>query len=136
MYLEADGVVNAGKEGTGKDATGKYTWQPNGNYDGQVVISPTSSYKEDGSTKSRRSVIFHELAENYERVNNGVDYKGFKGAHALSQRRERGYWGKSLYPGAVSDPISPMPPRDEMKNLYNLYMWHIDPSGQAPPIPH
>jgi len=40
---------------------------------------------------SRASLVFHELAENYERTNNNIDYNGLSGAHKLAIEREKGW---------------------------------------------
>ncbi|MBS1650940.1 MAG: hypothetical protein JSU07_02925 [Bacteroidetes bacterium] len=123
MYLEKDKIVNASDNG--KDGVGGHTFLPKDGYNGQVAIQTNATYNEKSAgmivSKSRASVVFHELAENYERTNNGVDYsggnKGF-GAHNLSITRENKWWNTSSEPGVVRDPSAPMPTKEQKQDLY------------------
>nr|WP_315218679.1 RHS repeat-associated core domain-containing protein [uncultured Flavobacterium sp.] len=113
MSRDANGVVNASDGG--KDSAGANTYLPRGSYNGQVVIGDRVSYEEVDSggfsvSKSRSSVIFHELAENFERTENGIDYNlstSNKGAHQMSIDRENGWSGASNSPGTVSSIVNP-----------------------------
>ncbi len=108
IRLEEDdnGIVNASLWGC--DSDGELTFQPREGYDGQVTITPGLSGDEFDRDlgirvpKRRSATVFHELAENYERTHNGINYKSTSnqnGAHKLAQERERKWHGKSLYPG-------------------------------------
>ena len=78
-------------------------------YNGRVVIHPNGIFYESNGSggvviKPRRSLVFYELAENYERTHNGINYnsRGFRpGAHLLSQQRENRWNQKSLTPGEL-----------------------------------
>ena len=92
----------------GKDSNNTHGTRPIEGYDGQVVITPHSGWVEGKTTqgenvmKSRRSVVFHELAENYGRTQLNMDYNesiNNKGAHNYAVERENTFWGKSKRPG-------------------------------------
>jgi len=113
-------LINASTKG--KDSDGTYTYLPKGKYQGQVVINPNATFREadlDGAwvTKTRASVVFHELAENYERTHNGVDYKGADGAHNRAINREKRWHGKSYRPGAA-EASAVEPSKERKKELY------------------
>ena len=96
---DPNGVVNASSKG--KDSNGKNTIQPKEGFDGQLSITLYGSWNTNGG-KSRQSVLFHELAENYYR-SSGIDYdskNGKPGAHELASRREGGYFGNNE-PGSI-----------------------------------
>jgi RHS repeat-associated protein len=98
-------IVNA-SEG-GKDAIGGRNYRPKEGYQGQVIIHPDAQFEEFNSSgtvikKSRSSIVFHELEENYQRTHNGVDYNGKSGAHNLAKTREGKWHGKSYKPGEIS----------------------------------
>jgi RHS repeat-associated protein len=91
-----NGVVNASKGG--KDGFNRLTYTPRGDYDGQVAVSSEGSWEETHPhhkmpiSLPRSNLIFHELAENYERTNNNVDYNGkgkISGAHKLAEDRQK-----------------------------------------------
>uniref|UniRef100_UPI0025ED8C33 RHS repeat-associated core domain-containing protein n=1 Tax=Sphingomonas sp. TaxID=28214 RepID=UPI0025ED8C33 len=116
LYLENDKIINASDNGT--DSNNGHTFLPKEGYNGQVAIHKDATYEEESGSgmivkKSRSTVVFHELAESYERTNNGVSYKGDakgKGAHQLSIDRENAWWNTSSEPGAIRNPYAPTPP--------------------------
>jgi RHS repeat-associated protein len=79
-----NGVINASL--FGKDANKIHTYLPREGYDGQVVVAIHGEWIDNSNVSNRKSLIFHELAENYYRTHYGYDYhpnksnKGF-GAH-------------------------------------------------------
>ena len=105
---DPNGIINASDNG--KDSNGGNAFLPKKGYNGQVVISNEGYFEENdkntGSSirKVRSSLVFHELAENYERTHNGADYNGNKtnggfGAHYKANQREGKWWNKSDSPG-------------------------------------
>ena len=71
-------------------------------FDGGVYIKPSASYTENNGSGdvvlNRANIVFHELAENFERTTNKVDYQnkpsnGNSGAHSRAISRERKFWG-------------------------------------------
>lgn len=109
MFMDNNGVVNASNNGL--DANGKNTFLPTAGYDGQVVISSQGSWSEVNQNtgtvvaKSRSSIVFHELAENYQRTTNGINYHGsgsILGAHNIAVSQEQNWYGKSLTPGGIA----------------------------------
>src|SRR5690606_29100949 len=118
MFRDPNGVVNASEYGL--DSSGKLTIRPRAGYDGQVVIAPRVSHYEADSKgnevrKSRSSIVFHELGENYERTHNGVNYSGASGAHQLSINRESNFYRKSNMPGQVTKIVNPKPSKSTRK---------------------
>jgi len=115
MFRDPNGVVNASENGL--DANGRLTIRPREGYDGHLVIAPKVSFYEADNQgyevgKSRSSVIFHELVENYERTEHNVNYHGSNGnsgAHQLAINREQNYHGKSSSPGQVTRIVNPRP---------------------------
>ena len=112
--LVMDNNLISNTSDNGLDSNNKLTNLPmpkykNLNYNGQVVIHPNGVfYESNGSggqvVKPRRSLVFHELAESYERTHNGIDYndRGFRsGAHSLAKSRERTWNQRSLTPGEL-----------------------------------
>jgi hypothetical protein len=104
-YRIPHNIINASNYGD--DSNGGHDHRPQNGYDGQVIIHPQAQFEEFDNqnnivTKPRASLVFHELAENYERTNNGVAYSGNNGAHELAKKRELLWWGKSFMPGEVS----------------------------------
>jgi hypothetical protein len=58
-------------------------------------------------------MVFHELAESYERTHNGIQYKNTttgttvtKGAHDLAKDRELLWSKKSNTPGEIASPVN------------------------------
>jgi len=94
-----DGIVNASSYG--KDSRGLYTHTPKKGYDGHVILAKSGDWKETDkngfATSIRKSVLFHELAENYYRTNNNMDYKE---AHNEAVARE-GFVFKRNFPGTI-----------------------------------
>jgi len=95
----------------GKDSGNGHDTRPISEFDGQVVITPHTGWVEgktpqgDDIMKSRRSVVFHELAENYVRTELNMDYnESFNsiGAHNYAVEREKLFWGRSIHPGSHS----------------------------------
>ena len=128
-----NGVINASDNG--KDSNGGNAFMPKKGYNGQVVISTQGEWEEKDKTgtlvnKPRSSLVFHELAENFERTNNGCDYNGNKsnggfGAHYKASKREGEWWGKSNQPGVANysgNPDNGM----SYKDLYNKYKAEIE----------
>lgn len=97
----------------GRDSKGGFYYKPSPGYNGTVVIHPSAEFYEldvfgARIKKSRASIVFHELAECYERTHLGNDYQsGFfrKGAHEKAQDRELKWWGQSAKPGVVDDGV-------------------------------
>jgi hypothetical protein len=92
-------------------------------YNGQVVIDTKTTWEEDAGSsgflpKSRASMVFHELSENYYRTVLGYDYHPSRrsvtdasgkskriripGAHKSAIRDENSWHGKSRTPGEVA----------------------------------
>ncbi|MCT4637223.1 MAG: hypothetical protein N4A72_05910 [Bacteroidales bacterium] len=121
MIFDSNGVVDTSLNG--KDSNGGYTFKPGGSYDGHLIISSEGSCQEvdaNGSliSKSRSSMVFHELAENYERTTNGIDYHGQNGqpgAHDIAVSRENRWSNRSLIPGGIATYNNP-------NNYRNRYM--------------
>lgn len=127
----AHAIVNASNYG--QDSNGAHTHRPRDGFDGQVIISPNASFEEVDSnqnlvSKTRASVIFHELCENYERTHNNVNYSGAKGAHQLAKDREGKWHNKSNTPGELgANPRESSPSKKEKARLLNdlsTYMNH------------
>lgn len=103
------GIINASNGG--KDDKGVHGSRPKQGYDGQVVINPFIKLEEYDINsnivpKKRKSIVFHELAENYLRTTVGVDYDipgTSSGAHDLAVDREKKWnqYSPSSQPGAV-----------------------------------
>ena len=103
------GIINASNGG--KDSKGKHENRPKDGFDGQVVINPGMQQTEQDASgavvpKSRASIVFHELAENYERTNNNVNYNGAHGAHqrAINRENNSNFRFKSYDPGVIAAP--------------------------------
>ena len=124
-----NGIVNASNNG--KDSEGQNAIRPMSGYDGQVVVNPFSSSDELDEnykfvSKPRHTVVFHELAENFERTTNSIDYqdKGkTRGAHNLAVDRESKWSNRSSAtdPGAVKSYRTKMPNEDARK-AYNIIL--------------
>lgn len=121
-----NGIVNASNNG--KDSEGKNEIRPKSGYDGQVVLNPfffTDELDDNNKfvPKPKHTLVFHELAENFERTTNNIDYqdKGkTRGAHNLALDRES-KWSKrfsATEPGAVKSYRIKMPNEDARK-VYN-----------------
>jgi len=124
LYNQKTKIVNASE--FGKDSNGKRYFRPKTGYDGQVAIHSQAEFVEYDPSynlvrKSRKSVVFHELAENYERTHNGIDYQGKNGAHNLAIQRERKWHGCSWRPGEVNtDKVyAPKPSKERLREIYN-----------------
>jgi hypothetical protein len=121
--LKGHGITNASNGGT--DSNGGHRDRPKAGFDGQVVINPTAQFEEDDGynnsiPKARNTVVFHELAENYERTHNKVNYNGLNGAHELAKRRESAWNRGSNKPGDLSaQPILTKPTSSEMLQMQN-----------------
>ena len=125
------GVINASNNG--KDSEGKNTHTSASGYDGEVIIAESGKWMEQSSNgteieKSRASIVFHELTENYERTNNGVNYFGNKqhpfGAHSLAIKAENQWHGKSNTPGEITDFVHP----DKGMSRYQLAKKYFAPT--------
>ena len=103
-----NGLINASLNG--KDANGKNTYRPSSNYQGQVSIAESENYSVswDGvQNNGRRSVIFHELRENYYRTHFGYDFRPNSsnnnyGAHYRATRDEKKYYYLNGTPGSAT----------------------------------
>lgn len=128
VMQDEEGISNISRNGA--DAQGENTFLPlENNLDGLILISPKLEVYEAGKLlprlsvfkKSRASVVFHELAENFERTENGVPYatswkstpnaRGHstpsrdpndRGAHQKAINREKRWHGQSRNPGEGS----------------------------------
>jgi len=124
MFTLPANIINASTRG--KDAANGHRDLPKEGYQGQVVIHPKVEFEENDQTgtsvkKTRASIVFHELAENYERTHNNIDYKGTKGAHNRAKSREARWHGKSEDPGNVSKVIkAPSPTRSRFNIISNI----------------
>src|SRR5690606_10133934 len=92
---------------------------PREGYDGQVTIRTKAIFYDSEGNDSRSSVIFHELAENYERTTNNVGYSGESGAHRLAIKRENKWSGASSSPGTMSIG-RPVPSKKSVKVLNTI----------------
>ncbi len=93
MSENEHGVINASNYGL--DSEGKHIYQPKEGFDGQVILSKSGVWKDGEGKDLRKSVLFHELAENYYRTHNNEDYYI---AHEKAILREGLYFGNK-YPG-------------------------------------
>ncbi len=124
MYSAISGNVNASNGG--KDDQGSYGVRPKEGYDGQVVILPRSiSEQNDGSYKPRSARVFHELAENFERTTNKVNYydksSGVEnGAHQRAINRELNWSGRSITPGVFMKYYPPTPPPGRIEAIQKI----------------
>jgi len=136
IWRDRNGVINSSDYGL--DSNGALTTRPMTGYDGQLIIGTKTSWEEldkkgtSSIKKSRASIVFHELAENYERTHKNNNYLGGfssgsdvfsfykKGAHESASNREKLWFGVSNTPGAVSKIINPKPSRAIRFNNYNL----------------
>ena len=118
LYKGPFGIINIGDKNSGLDSKNKLPEFPKDDYNGQIIIEPNRTFYESNGygrtvVKSRASIVFHELAENYERVHNGIDYNGAhgsKGAHQLAIDRENKWSYKSNTPGGVIHVSAGIPP--------------------------
>ena len=101
------GVINASR--FGKDSRGGHTYLPMNGFDGQVVIAISGKFSLNGQDV-RKSIVFHELKENYLRTDLKMDYSGPNGvgAHRTAARIESKAWGT---PGGQADYEMPAPNR-------------------------
>lgn len=98
------GAINASNNG--KDSNGGHSQLPADGYDGHVSISSSGTFNNDSGDNMRRSVIFHELAENFLRTDKGFDYHGNStnggfGAHSRAASMEGRYYGNPN-PGVIN----------------------------------
>jgi RHS repeat-associated protein len=101
--LDRNGVMNASDGGC--DSRGQLSLLPSDGYNGQVSMSASGSWVDNEGKDARNSVIFHELAENYFRTTEKLDYQGNKrnggfGAHYRSGQWEGNSYGNSK-PGSA-----------------------------------
>src|SRR5690606_8173226 len=126
LTISKSKIINASNNGL--DSQDALTYQPKKGYDGQVIIHPKASYEEldeSGTTiifKPRATMIFHELAESYERTHNGIQYQNsvsgtiiIKGAHELAKDRERKWKYSSNTPGEIASPMNLRSPSKKRK---------------------
>ena len=132
---DLSGIMNASNGG--KDAKNGHRDRPAVGYDGQVVIDPTLENTErnrnnDVFPKDRNAVVFHELDENYQRTENGVDYnstKNQRGAHLLSVDREKNWWRQSRDPGNVISSSVKRPSVNEINRMEKIGEDYINGSN-------
>lgn len=121
------GVFNASNYG--KDSDNGYTYRPADGYDGHVGISMSGNYNfKNNGDNARRSVVFHELAENFYRTHFGYDYHGKSnrgndnyGAHYRASMREGNYFGNSRPGGNIRFSGSVSPVKDIFPIINNHY---------------
>lgn len=89
-----NGVVNASNNG--KDSDGGYTHKPKEGYDGHIILSKSGQWIDGKGRSLRRSLSFHEIAENYYRTHCGDNYKV---AHEKACEREGFSFDHNPYPG-------------------------------------
>ena len=117
--MDNNGIINASNNG--KDSRGENTYLPQNGYDGQLAISIYGSWKNADGGDAKRSVLFHELAENYYRAN-GINYNPSKeniGAHNMAARLEGHYYGNSQ-PGGAN--YSKPKYTDSQKSVFNMIL--------------
>ena len=90
-----NGVVNASNNG--KDSDGGYTHKPKEGYDGHIILSKSGQWIDGKGRSLRRSLSFHEIAENYYRTHCGDNYKV---AHKKACEREGFSFDHNPYPGS------------------------------------
>ena len=93
MSENEHGVINASNYGL--DSEGKHIYRPKEGFDGQVILSKSGIWKNGEGKNLRKSVLFHELAENYYRTHDNNDYYT---AHEKAVLREGLYFGNK-HPG-------------------------------------
>lgn len=122
IFRDGNGVVNISNNGA--DGSGGHTWLPKTGYDGQLVIGTSVKFYEASSSgetsKSRSSIIFHEMSENYSRTHSGINYSGKSGAHNAAITRENSWRGKSNTPGAITRIVNPKPSATVRKKNFNI----------------
>lgn len=81
------GVVNASLNGL--DSRNAYTHKPKVGFDGHIIIAKSGIWYETDNkgflNNIRTSIVFHELADNYYRTAEGMNYNE---AHDKATRRE------------------------------------------------
>jgi RHS repeat-associated protein len=103
----------------GADGGGGHDERPRSGYDGHLMVDTKTTWEEldaSGSpiAKSRSSMVFHELAENYYRTHSSVNYQpdptgvGLHkiGAHQLAIDLEKQWHMASNSPGGISSKTS------------------------------
>ncbi len=96
-----NGVINASSNG--KDGNYAHTYLPREGYDGQLSLSLYGRWLDSSGNSARKSVLFHELAENLYR-SRGIDYHpvgNSLGAHQLAINLEGSRYGNNN-PGAAN----------------------------------
>jgi RHS repeat-associated protein len=98
-----NGIVNASDGGF--DSNGGLYHLPSEGYNGQVSMAFSGSWTNANGGDAKRSVIFHELAENYFRTSKCLDFHGNKtnnkfGAHYRAARWEGNAFGNPTPGGA------------------------------------
>ena len=95
----AYGIVNASSNGT--DSRGTYSHKPKDGFDGHVILAKSGEWKETDTKGNvfsiRKSILFHELAENYYRTH---ESKNYNEAHRLAITRE-GFYFHRQQPGTI-----------------------------------
>lgn len=110
----------------GWDSQNTLSFLPRGKYNGQVILDTKTTWEEPDPTgtttvpKSRASMVFHELSENYYRTEFSASYQpklqlfaaspsviffnpySMIGAHNLAIKDEKSWHGVSNYPGQIS----------------------------------
>ena len=94
MIEIGDGIINASNNG--KDSNGGYTHRPAKGFDGHVILAKSGRWLDCDKKSLRRSLLFHELAENYYRTHFGLNYEE---AHEKAREREGVSFG-NMNPGS------------------------------------
>jgi RHS repeat-associated protein len=127
------GIVNA-SDGGG-DSNGGHTMMPKTGYNGQVAIDANATYTESDAsgntvTKSRASMVFHELSENYNRTDLGMNYQTsgpIMGAHDFAKMQESGWSGASNLPGEVTGiNLGPAPTPAQMQQIQANFQAYLN----------
>jgi RHS repeat-associated protein len=120
IYSDRNGIMNASDGGT--DSNNSFTHLPSDGYNGQVSMAMSGSWVNGNGKDMIKSVIFHELAENYFRTSECIDYRGNKsnggfGAHYRAAQWEGNHFGNSS-PGAAGYNEPKLNPRDRILLFY------------------
>ena len=108
-----NGVINASNNGL--DSKDGLNYHPKAGFDGYVALAKSGEWYDDAGTSCRKSVLFHELCENYFRTDKGIPYNDTKsttgqmtmmGAHRRACNMEGSTYGNPN-PGTFSSgPLS------------------------------
>jgi hypothetical protein len=100
-------------------------------YDGVVIIDPTATFTEFDTSSNiisldRSNLVFHELAENYERTENLIDYKDkkankYSGAHtrAINRENNTNFHLRSTNPGMPQSQTSALLTQGDKNIIYS-----------------